>query len=42
MTNKEANKIRSAYANGFEYPFGNGSLENCGAIILLAFMGGNK
>lgn len=29
MTEKEAVKIRSAYSNGFEYPFGNGSVSDC-------------
>ncbi len=29
MTEKEAQKIRSAYANGYEFPFGNGFEEKC-------------
>lgn len=29
MTEKECQKIRSAYCNGFEYPFGGGCVENC-------------
>ena len=29
MTNEEARKIRSAFNNGFEYPFGGGFVENC-------------
>lgn len=29
MTENEAQKIRSAFSNGFEYPFGNGIMENC-------------
>lgn len=29
MTEKEAAKIRSAYSNGFEYPFGGGFAEKC-------------
>ena len=29
MTEMEAQKIRSAYSNGFQYPFGGGFAENC-------------
>lgn len=29
MIEKEAIKIRSAYSNGFEYPFGNGDTSKC-------------
>lgn len=29
MTEMEAQKIRSAYSNGFQYPFGGGFVENC-------------
>lgn len=29
MTDIEASKIRSAFSNGFQYAFGNGSVENC-------------
>lgn len=29
MTNKEATKIRSAFDNGFEYPFGDGDIHAC-------------
>lgn len=29
MTNKDARKIRSAYSNGFQYPFGGGFVEKC-------------
>lgn len=29
MTNEEAKKIRSAFNNGFEYPFGGGSIHAC-------------
>lgn len=29
MTETEARKIRSAFSNGYEYPFGGGLLENC-------------
>jgi succinate dehydrogenase/fumarate reductase-like Fe-S protein len=29
MTKEEAQKIRSAFSNGFEYPFGKGYRENC-------------
>lgn len=29
MTEREATKIRSAFNNGFEYPFGGGLRENC-------------
>lgn len=29
MTKNEATKIRSAFCNGYEYPFGNGLHENC-------------
>lgn len=29
MTKKEAQKIRSAFANGYEFPFGGGFLEKC-------------
>ena len=29
MTEKQAIKIRSAFSNGFQFPFGNGSVENC-------------
>lgn len=29
MTNEEAKKIRSAYSNGFQYPFGGGFVEKC-------------
>lgn len=29
MTEKEAQKIRSAFANGYEYPFGGGFAEKC-------------
>ena len=29
MTEMEAQKIRSAYSNGFQYPFGGGFVEKC-------------
>ena len=29
MTEMEARKIRSAYSNGFQFPFGGGFLEKC-------------
>lgn len=29
MTEAEAKKIRSAYSNGFQYPFGGGFMEKC-------------
>ena len=29
MTEKEATKIRSAFSNGFQFPFGRGDIENC-------------
>lgn len=29
MTEVEAQKIRSAYCNGFQYPFGGGFVEKC-------------
>lgn len=29
MTETEARKIRSAFSNGYEYPFGGGLAENC-------------
>jgi hypothetical protein len=29
MTEQEAIKIRSAFSNGFEYPFGGGDLSKC-------------
>ena len=29
MTETEARKIRSAFSNGYEYPFGGGLIENC-------------
>ena len=29
MTEKEATKIRSAFSNGFQFPFGRGYIENC-------------
>lgn len=29
MTIVEAQKIRSAFCNGYEFPFGNGDLEEC-------------
>ena len=29
MTEKEAIKLRSAFSNGFQYPFGGGFVENC-------------
>ena len=29
MTEKEATKIRSAFSNGFQFPFGRGYTENC-------------
>ena len=32
MTKQEARKIRSAYNNGFQYPFGGGFIEKCNMI----------
>ncbi|NBJ87910.1 hypothetical protein [Acutalibacter sp. 1XD8-36] len=29
MTEQEASRIRSAYCNGFQYPFGGGFVEKC-------------